>query len=81
VWLRALEDAGVPCSPIRTMADVFASPEGAALVQELDDPVRGRLRLVADPIRFDGAVPATRTSPPVLDEHHDEVVRELEDRS
>jgi crotonobetainyl-CoA:carnitine CoA-transferase CaiB-like acyl-CoA transferase len=80
-WLTALEDAGVPCSPIRTMADVFASPEGEALVEKIDDPARGLLRLVADPIRFDGVAPGTRTSPPVLDEHHDEVVSELEDRA
>ena len=77
-WLAVLEGAGVPCSPIRTMADVFASPEGAALVERIDDPVRGPLRLVADPIHFDGVVPRTRTSPPVLGEHDDDVRRELE---
>jgi crotonobetainyl-CoA:carnitine CoA-transferase CaiB-like acyl-CoA transferase len=77
-WLTALEEAGVPCSPIRTMADVFASPEGAALVDEIEDPVRGSLRLVAHPIRFDGVAPGTRTPPPTLDQHGDEVVRQLE---
>ncbi len=68
-WLTSLEAAGVPCSPIRTMADVFSSPEGSALVEEVPDAVRGMLRLVANPIRFDGVAPPTRTPPPLLGEH------------
>ena len=68
-WLTKLEAASVPCSPIRTMADVFSSPEGAALVEDVPDAVRGMLRLVANPIRFDGVAPPTRTPPPLLGEH------------
>jgi crotonobetainyl-CoA:carnitine CoA-transferase CaiB-like acyl-CoA transferase len=68
-WLTTLEAAGVPCSPIRTMADVFSSPEGSALVEEVEDAARGMLRLVANPIRFDGIAPPTRTPPPLLGEH------------
>ena len=57
----ALEAASVPCSPIRTMDEVFASPEGAALVDRVDDPARGTsLPLVANPLRFDGAAAADR---------------------
>ena len=66
-WLAALEDAAVLCSPIRTMDEVFDSPEGAALVDEVDDPARGgSLRLVANPLRFDGRRLPTRLAPPVL---------------
>jgi crotonobetainyl-CoA:carnitine CoA-transferase CaiB-like acyl-CoA transferase len=70
-WLAALADAGVPCSPIRAMDEVFASPEGAAMVQEIDDPARGPLRLVADPIRFDGQMLPIHRPPPTLGEHSD----------
>jgi glutaryl-CoA transferase len=70
-WLDALSDAGVPCSPIRAMDEVFASPEGAAMIQEVDDPVRGLLRLVADPIRIDGRRLPVRLAPPTLGEHSD----------
>lgn len=66
-WLEALEAASVPCSPIRTMQEVFASPEGAALVEEMADPDRGgALRLVANPLRFDGERLPTRLAPPTL---------------
>jgi crotonobetainyl-CoA:carnitine CoA-transferase CaiB-like acyl-CoA transferase len=77
-WLAALETAGVPCAPIRRLDEVFASPEGAAMVQSIEDPSRGPLRLVADPIRLDGATTAARRPPPRLDEHGEEILGELE---
>ncbi|MCI0634681.1 MAG: CoA transferase [Actinobacteria bacterium] len=77
-WLSALEAAAVPCAPVRTLDEVFASPEGAASVQEIDDPLRGVLRLVADPIRVDGSTLPVRSPPPLLGEHSDEVLGELE---
>jgi crotonobetainyl-CoA:carnitine CoA-transferase CaiB-like acyl-CoA transferase len=73
-WLAALEEAAVPCSPIRTMDEVFDSPEGASLIDEVDDPARGgSLRLVANPLRFDGRRLPTRIAPPVLGAHSDEM--------
>jgi crotonobetainyl-CoA:carnitine CoA-transferase CaiB-like acyl-CoA transferase len=77
-WLTALEAASVPCAPVRTLDEVFASPEGAASIQTIDDPERGSLRLVADPIRVDGRVPPARMPPPRLGEHSDDVRSELE---
>ena len=78
-WLSLLDEAGVPCAPITAMDEVFATPEGASLVEQIDDPVRGLLRLVASPIRFDGVAPPTRTPPPLLGEHDAEVRHGPED--
>jgi crotonobetainyl-CoA:carnitine CoA-transferase CaiB-like acyl-CoA transferase len=76
-WIEALEAASVPCAPIRAMDEVFASSEGAAIVESVDDPARGTtLRLVRNPIRFDGRVLDTRRAPPLLGEHTDEVLGE-----
>ncbi len=72
-WLADLEAASVPCSPIRSMDEVFGSPEGAALIQTVVDDARGTdLRLVADPLRFDGRPLPVRLPPPVLGAHDDE---------
>jgi crotonobetainyl-CoA:carnitine CoA-transferase CaiB-like acyl-CoA transferase len=68
-WLGSLEEAGVPCAPILRMDEVFASADGSALVEDIADPVRGPLRLVVNPLRFDGVAPITRTPPPLLGEH------------
>ncbi len=74
-WLASLEAASVPCSPIRMMDEVFAAPEGAALIQTVEDARRGMaLRLVADPIRFDGERLPVRLPPPTLGADDDEVL-------
>ena len=78
-WLAALEGAGVPCAPVLRMDEVFATPEGAGMIQELEDATRGTLRLVASPIRLDGEVPPARMPPPRLGEHTREVLEELDD--
>jgi crotonobetainyl-CoA:carnitine CoA-transferase CaiB-like acyl-CoA transferase len=73
-WIEALEEASVPCAPIRTMDEVFASPEGAALVESVDDRARDVvLRLVRSPIRLDGSALGTRLPPPVLGADSDDV--------
>ena len=77
-WVEALEAASVPSAPVRTVDEVFASAEGAAALQEVDDPVRGLLRLVAEPIHVDGRVPPVRLPPPRLGEHTEQVLSEIE---
>jgi crotonobetainyl-CoA:carnitine CoA-transferase CaiB-like acyl-CoA transferase len=78
-WIEALDAAAVPCSLVLSMDEVFASTEGHRLLQEVDDPVRGLLRLVASPIRIDATVPAARRPPPRLDEHGRSIREELAD--
>src|SRR4051812_22501631 len=76
-WLEALTAAGVPCAPIRSVDEVFASDEGARTIDSIEDAERGSLRLVADPIRVDGERLPTRRPPPRLGEHTGEVLREI----
>jgi crotonobetainyl-CoA:carnitine CoA-transferase CaiB-like acyl-CoA transferase len=73
-WLERLEAAAVPCAPVRRLDEVFASDEGGATVQEVEDPVRGLLRLVADPIRMDGERLPVRRPPPTLGEDTEDVI-------
>jgi crotonobetainyl-CoA:carnitine CoA-transferase CaiB-like acyl-CoA transferase len=76
-WLSQLAAASVPCAPIRAMDEVFAAPEGAALVEEIADPGRRTtLRLVRSPIRFDGVALTIETPPPLLGQHTEEVLGE-----
>ncbi|MEX2274811.1 MAG: CoA transferase [Actinomycetota bacterium] len=77
-WLDDLIARGVPCSAVLTMDEVFATPEGAATVQEVMDPVRGILRLVADPIRLGAETSDVRLPPPRLGEHTEEILAELD---
>ena len=65
-WLGALTSHGVPCAPVRTLDEVFASPEGDEMVDELPDGGRGAVRLVRDPIRYESGHLPTRLPPPAL---------------
>jgi crotonobetainyl-CoA:carnitine CoA-transferase CaiB-like acyl-CoA transferase len=74
-WLSALEDAGVPCAPVRTLDEVFTSAEGRAALQRI-----AGLDLVADPIKVDGESLPTRLRPPHLGEHTEDILGAGEDR-
>jgi crotonobetainyl-CoA:carnitine CoA-transferase CaiB-like acyl-CoA transferase len=75
--VEALERRGVPCASVRTIDEVFASPEGSALIQPVEDAARGTLRLTANPIRLSGDLSPVRLPPPRLGEHTAEVLDEL----
>jgi crotonobetainyl-CoA:carnitine CoA-transferase CaiB-like acyl-CoA transferase len=77
---QALFDAaGVPASPINTLAQVFADPQVIArgLVREVARPDGQVVRVIANPIRMSRTPPSNDRPPPRLGEHTDEVTAEL----
>lgn len=65
-WLRAFEAEGVPAAEIRDVAQVFGSPQPAALgsVQTLEHPEVGPYRVIGAPVRIDAeALPYPRPAP------------------
>ena len=78
--LAKLEAAGVPASPINTIADMFADPQTVArgMRLDLDDGHGNALPSVRSPIRMD-VTPLHYDRPsPRLGEHTAEVLAELE---
>ncbi|WP_108676426.1 CaiB/BaiF CoA transferase family protein [Acuticoccus yangtzensis] len=75
-WIAALKAAGVPCGEVRTVEQVFDSPEVAArnIVLEVPDAKHGTLRLVASPLRLSETPPRFPSAPPRLGEHTEEVL-------
>ena len=67
-WLAVLEDAGVPCAPIRQITEMLADEQTKALgiVQKAPGVAMG---LVGLPLSFDGVRPGIRSKPPELGEH------------
>ena len=68
-WLTALEAVNVPCGPIYTVDQVFNDPQILArdMVQRVEHPVGGEIRVAASPIRFMGEGKCRVEAPPVLD--------------
>lgn len=82
-WLALLREADVPAGPVNTVDRALESAqvEARGMVQEIDHPSIGRLRMVASPLRLEQTPPAIRRHPPMLGEHTDEVLREALDLS
>lgn len=68
-WIDALEGAGVPAAPVRSIDEVFASPEGEGTLVEVAESARGTLRLVGSPIRYRRGPADVPLAPPQLGEH------------
>ncbi|NED98570.1 CaiB/BaiF CoA transferase family protein [Phytoactinopolyspora halotolerans] len=81
-WVEILLDASVPAGPIhdyRYVLDEDPHVQARGLVQEVEHPVEGRVKVLGSPVRM-GATPATiRRPPPLLGEHADEVFAEWTD--
>jgi crotonobetainyl-CoA:carnitine CoA-transferase CaiB-like acyl-CoA transferase len=78
-WIARLEQCGVPCGPINTLADVFADPQVRArgLKVDMRHSQAGTVSLVASPIRLSDTPVDYRRPPPLLGEHTGEVLREV----
>jgi CoA:oxalate CoA-transferase len=79
-WLAVLEEAGVPCSPIQSVAEVLADPQVAArnMLVEALDPAAGPVRMAGNPVKLSGVTdPKTRPAAPELDADRARILAEL----
>lgn len=77
-WVELLNDAGVPCSPVQDIRQVFDSPQVRAteMLREVDHPTAGTVRMAGLPVKFSGTPASIRLAPPRLGEHNDEVLKD-----
>jgi crotonobetainyl-CoA:carnitine CoA-transferase CaiB-like acyl-CoA transferase len=67
-WVAALEQAGVPCAPIRDVSQVARDPQTIAL--RILQPGGAELPdLIGLPLSFDAQRPGLRHPPPALGSH------------
>jgi crotonobetainyl-CoA:carnitine CoA-transferase CaiB-like acyl-CoA transferase len=78
-WEPIFEAAAIPCSRVRTVAELAADAqlEAADLVHPLPHAKVPDLRVVDLPFRLDGERSSQWLPPPLLGEHTDEVLTEL----
>jgi crotonobetainyl-CoA:carnitine CoA-transferase CaiB-like acyl-CoA transferase len=77
--LAALDDAGVPCGPINSIADMASDPQTRAreMVVELEHPRAGRTRALGLPVKL-SRTPGKVTRPaPLMGQHTREVLAEF----
>ncbi len=79
-WLAALEEAGVPCGPLNTVADVMADPQilSRNMIIETLDPDLGPIRMQGNPVKLSAHEdPKTRAAAPDLDADRAAILKEL----
>ncbi|MBA3450492.1 MAG: CoA transferase [Chloroflexia bacterium] len=76
--VRLLDTAGVPCGPIRDVAETMddGQTEAQDLILEVEHPRIGPLRLSGGPYHFDGEPVRARLAPPLLGQQTAEVLTE-----
>lgn len=76
---KMLDEAGVPCAPVNTVAQALEDPQTMAreMIMSVPHPQIPDLRLLGLPVKLSGSPGAIRKAPPLLGEHTDEVLREL----
>jgi crotonobetainyl-CoA:carnitine CoA-transferase CaiB-like acyl-CoA transferase len=79
-WVAALTAAEVPVGEVRDLARVFSDPQVEALgmVATIAHPTVGDLRLTGLPWSFSATPGSIRRPPPLMGEHADEVLAELD---
>lgn len=77
-WTQALSQAGVLFAPVRDFDEVFADPViRDGVVQAVAHATAGNVQLLRNPIKLSGSEIDIRRPPPLLGEHTQEVLSEL----
>ncbi|RJF96214.1 CaiB/BaiF CoA transferase family protein [Noviherbaspirillum saxi] len=79
-WTKEMIELGIPAGPINNLSDVFKDPQvqHSRLVEEVQHPLLGALKQVANPIKLAAfAEGSVRMPPPMFGEHTFEVLAEL----
>ena len=76
-WEASLGGAGIPVGRVRSVAEILGSPQLRArgMVVERDHPSVGPIRMVGNPVQFDGAPRTAARPPPTRGQHTEEVLR------
>jgi crotonobetainyl-CoA:carnitine CoA-transferase CaiB-like acyl-CoA transferase len=79
-WVRLISEAGVPSCMINQLSDVFSDPhvKERSVVTEVKHPRAGVVKMISPPYRFASQPPHKPVPPPMLGQHTEEILRELE---
>ena len=77
-WIKALEEAGVPCGPIYNIDEVFADPQvqHVGMTHPVSHDELGKINLIGQPINMSRYDPRTGTPTPNSGQHTDEILAE-----
>ena len=65
-WMKTLDEAGIPCSPVHALGELASHPHTLAseMIQSYRNNAGQTVNCVAAPLRVDGSRPGLRRAPP-----------------
>lgn len=78
-WMQIFANAPFPAGPINSIKEVFDDPhvEHIKIVKTMQHSSGCDIKVVGPPVKYSNASNEARTSPPVLGQHTNEVLRDL----
>jgi crotonobetainyl-CoA:carnitine CoA-transferase CaiB-like acyl-CoA transferase len=78
-WIAKLTAARIPCAPVNDFAQALSDPQVLArqMVVEVEHPEGGTVRIPGNPVKLSETHEETFSSPPLLGQHTDAVLRDL----
>jgi crotonobetainyl-CoA:carnitine CoA-transferase CaiB-like acyl-CoA transferase len=78
-WIERCVKASVPCGPINNFAEAMSDPHFLArgMVEEVEHPVFGNMKMIGMPAKFSKTPSSIRTSAPVMGRDTDAVLSDL----
>lgn len=78
-WLKALDEAGVPCGPINNLAEVYSDPQvqSRGMIVDMEHSKAGKIRNIGLPIKMSDTPGSIRNPAPILGQHTGEILAEF----
>jgi len=82
-WLKKLAEVKIPCAPVNDLEHALNDVQVQArnMVVTVPHPDGGEVQMPGNPVKMSATGEDTYTSPPLLGQHTDDVLRELLDKS
>ena len=82
-WLEKLAEVKIPCAPVNDLEHALNDVQVQArnMVVTVPHPDGGEVQMPGNPVKMSATGEDTYTSPPLLGQHTDDVLRELLDKS
>ena len=82
-WLEKLAEVKIPCAPVNDLEHALNDVQVQArnMVVTVPHPDGGEVQMPGNPVKMSATDEDTYTSPPLLGQHTDDVLRELLDKS
>jgi formyl-CoA transferase len=79
-WIDIMLEAGIPAGPILTYPEAFEGEHGAYrnMAMDIDHPIEGKVKNIGFPVKMLGTPQQVRRHPPLLGEHNQEILAELD---